>query len=149
MIFFVSIAIVFNVSLAKFQMKNALPTDFELSTMSAVIASMIFGLNVGLFVGVSTKLIAIVLRGKFILDNLFQILSYCIAAWIAFHLSSWNIVTLGLIITILTNVFMFLISQYVLAVSIIDNLSYTVTNFIGNVLFFLVIAEPIYILFNL
>jgi hypothetical protein len=148
LILFVVFCTIVNTWVVLSQAKNGLPTDIEFSTVGAVIGSSIFGLSVGIFLAIFTKLFTNFIKGKFIIDHVFQIASYCMAALIASYFHTGNMVALGLWITLITNVFMFLVSKYLIAVPLVDNLAYTVTNAIGNMIFFTTIASPIYFIFK-
>ncbi|MEK6916767.1 MAG: hypothetical protein AABW92_03405 [Nanoarchaeota archaeon] len=146
LILFIVLAIFSNTWLALLQMKFSMPSDFELSTLAVVIATLVFGLKIGIFVAITTKLVATILRGKIIIDNVFQIMSYSLAAIFVSWFSGGDIVVLGLLATFIANMFMFTISQFLLGVSLFDNLAYTLTNVFGNFLFFTIIANPIYLI---
>ena len=148
LIFFIIFCTIINTWVVLSQAKNGLPTDVEFSTVIAVIGASIFGLSIGIFLGIFTKIFTSFIKGKFIVDHFFQIASYCMAAVVAFYFNSGSITSLGLWITFLTNLFMFTVSKYVIPVSLVDNLAYTLTNALGNLIFFTTIAGPIYFIFK-
>ncbi|MCM2326151.1 MAG: hypothetical protein NDI94_06825, partial [Candidatus Woesearchaeota archaeon] len=131
LVIFICLCTAINTWVVLLQAKNGLPTDVEFSTVSAVLGAMLFGITIGIFLAIFTKLFTSFIKGKFIVDHFFQVASYCIAALIAFYLHSPNVSSVGLWITLVTNIFMFMVSKYVIPVSIVDNLAYTLTNAVG------------------
>lgn len=135
-------AVALNTVLAINLMKISIPCDFELCTLSSVIGTTLFGIKFGILVAILSKLVPSIIRGKIILDNFFQIISYVIAGIVALPFS--NIVIAGIFASFIANVFMYFVSQYFLGLSPFDNLIYTGTNMMGNLVFFSVLAAPIY-----
>ncbi len=143
LILFLILVIVFNAWLANFQIKRGLPTDFELSTFSTVLITLTYGLEWGILVAIVSKLIASLYSGSVLADHLFMIMTYINAALVSFFIGG-NVLTIGIIIVMINNVLMFLISKEILGINITANLSYTITNFIFNVLVFSIFAELVY-----
>jgi hypothetical protein len=145
LILFFLFAIGFSILLAIGLMKISIPCDFELCTFSSVLGTAAFGIGFGIIISILSKIIPCVVRGKIIIDNLFQIVSYVIAGIIGLWLVGfWNITTAGIIAALIANILMYILSHHVLGVSPIDNLIYTGTNMIGNFLFFTIFAMPVF-----
>ncbi|MBU0757589.1 MAG: hypothetical protein KKF44_05970 [Nanoarchaeota archaeon] len=133
---FVALAIVFNAKLVDFQFKRGMPTDLELSTFSTIVITQAFGLKWGLFVAVSTKLIASFYSGGMLADHFLMIFTYCLAAVAASFFPYANTFTLGIIITIMNNIILFGMSMKILNLGITENIAYTGTNFCFNIVVF-------------
>ncbi|MBN1502943.1 hypothetical protein JW930_05345 [Candidatus Woesearchaeota archaeon] len=141
LVIFLSIAVAFNAYLALFQLKRGLPTDFELSTFAAVLTTMAFGIKWGLFIAIFSKLIASIYSGSIIVDHIFMIITYCIAA-LATHVFRFvNVKALGMAIVVMNCIIMFLVSHNVLRLDPTTNISYTSTNFVFNTLVFMSMSE--------
>lgn len=141
-IIFLVISTFFNAIVAKFNLMNGLPTEFELSTFSTILISSVYGLEFGIFNAIMSKIIANLYTGSFIVDHIFMISNYCLAAYLA-HILIFNIVYVGIIITLLNNILMFTISKYILGITLPSNISYAFSNSIMNICLFLAFAEPI------
>jgi hypothetical protein len=143
-VIFLVIAIFFNAKLAKFQISKGLPTDFELSTFMTVMVTLAtHDLKLGLVVAVLSKLIASIATANILADHLFMILTYIIAATIAFFVGG-EPQGIGLTIVVIDCALMFLISKNILGLDITSNFSYTMTNFFFNLTVFLILARPVY-----
>jgi len=146
MVLFIGLAIFFNANLVTFQLDKGLPTDFELSTFTTVLATLAFGLQAGILAAVTTKIIASVYTGSVIVDHLFMIATYVLGAFVA-HWFSWvGLPLLGFIIVIVNNLVMFSISKFIIGLPITDNVAYTGTNFIFNMIIFSAFSPFIYML---
>ncbi|MFH0874800.1 MAG: hypothetical protein V1859_02595 [archaeon] len=146
MILFLIAAIVFNASLVTFQLDKGLPTDFELSTFTTVIMTMAFGLKAGIIAAIATKIIASVYTGSIIVDHMFMIGTYIFGALIANYFGGVGLPLIGFIIVITNNLIMFNISKFIIGLPITDNLAYTLTNFIFNMVVFSAFSSIVYYL---
>ena len=92
------------------------PLDLELSTFSAVLLTSAFGLPWGIAAGVLTKFAAIAYNRNIRVDHFFMIGGYVLAAFIAslFHI---NIVLLGIIVTIIVNIYVLFVSKFITMLS--------------------------------
>ena len=149
LIIFLVAAIIFNSWLAGFQLKRGLPTDFELSTFSTVLTTMVFGWQWGIFIAIFSKLIASIYSGNIIADHFFMILTYLNAVLIISLLGGSNVILLGFITIIINCIIMFFISKNILGIDIVANFSYTGTNFVFNSIIFLAFSQSVYYLLTL
>jgi len=143
---FFFISTYFNAMVAKFNFMNGMPTEFELSTFSTILISSIFGFKYGVFNAIMSKFVANLYTGSFILDHVFMVGNYCIAAYIASLFSSANIVMLGFILATFNNITMFIVSHYLLGISPPRNASYALTNLAFNFIIFFSFGDLIYTL---
>ena len=145
MMIFIAASIYFNAIVSNYNLRTGLPTEFELSTFTTIIAASSYGLKYGIFVAVISKLAACIYNGSFIIDHIFMILNYCIAAFIAYTFSGISIVPLGIMITLLNNTTMFFISKH-LGISLSSNISYVMTNIAFNFLLFTIFGNILHII---
>ncbi|MBN2421708.1 hypothetical protein JXB41_00655 [Candidatus Woesearchaeota archaeon] len=140
---FMIIVIIFNAKLALFQLQKGLPSDFELSTFSTIVMTQAFGLKIGIFTAVFTKVIASIYSGYVIADHFVMIGTYILAAIVASFFRGANTFTLGLIIVVMNNIIMFMVSKNLLRIDHTANISYTLTNFSFNLIVFSVFGNII------
>jgi hypothetical protein len=137
---FLFITTAFNAMLQKSILKSGVPADFELSTFATIIATMRFGLKMGILVAILSKLIAMIATAFFIADHFFMMATYIMAAILTkmFITISPGIdpLFLGLTIVIMNNFLMFFMSSKIMRLDITSNLSYTLTNFFFNLIVF-------------
>ncbi|MBT3464163.1 hypothetical protein HOD20_01820 [archaeon] len=145
---FLFVTTAFNAMLQKFILKTGVPADFELSTFATIIATMGFGLKMGLLVAILSKFIAMVATAYMIADHFFMMFTYIMAAILTsiFISISPGIdpLTLGLTIVIMNNALMFFMSAKIMRLDITSNLSYTLTNFFFNLVVFSVFIRGIH-----
>jgi len=135
------LAAVFNSMLQTFQLKRGLPTDFELSTFTTILITLVFGFKWGILNAILSKLIASIYTGSVVVDHFFMMLTYINAAILTAVFGGGNLLFLGFAVILINCVLMFLISKNLLGIDIMANLSYTGTNFIFNTILFLAFSE--------
>ncbi len=69
LVFALILAAVFNSMLQTFQLKRGLPTDFELSTFTTILITLVFGFKWGVVNAIFSKLIASIYTGNVVVDN--------------------------------------------------------------------------------
>ncbi len=141
LVIFLILSAIINAFFAKFNLYNGMPTEFELSTFSTVLITAVFGLKFGIFNALMSKLVANIYTGSFIVDHIFMISNYCFAALLT-DVFAFDIVYLGILITLVNNLIMFFVSKYLLNISLPSNLSYIFTNIFSNICLFLSFAQP-------
>jgi hypothetical protein len=141
LVLFIGLVIFFNATLERFRLARGLPTDFELSTISTVLVTMVFGLGWGIFNAIFTKLITSISTGNVLADHFFMIATYINAAIITAVFRTANVFVLGVIIVFINATIMFLISKNILGLPPHENLSYTVSNVAFNFLVFSIFSE--------
>lgn len=141
LIVFLTITIFLNATMENFRLKRGLPTDFELSTLSTVLVTIVFGLKWGIMTAIFSKLITSIATGNVLADHLFMIATYINAALIASLFPTVNVFWLGMVIIMINCILMFFISKNILGVLITENLSYTITNFTFNFIVFSIFSQ--------
>ncbi|MFH2021642.1 MAG: hypothetical protein ABIJ34_09630 [archaeon] len=121
-----------------------LPIDIELSTFSAIIMALKFGLVWGIAAGLLTKMTAIISNRDFNKNSLISLASYALAAVLANLFRGLPLVYLGLIVTVLVNVFSFAVMKFVLLASEYEIISYSISNIMFNVVVFVGFADLIF-----
>ncbi|MCM2325165.1 MAG: hypothetical protein NDI94_01770 [Candidatus Woesearchaeota archaeon] len=117
------------------------PLDPELSTFAAVLITVKYGLMYGLVAAFITKFVQMMWIQKIKAAYFFMILGYMLAAVLADIFSGIGIVNLGLLITIVINVFISIIRQVVLGYSPFETYGNAISNVIFNMVLFIGFAE--------
>jgi hypothetical protein len=116
------------------------PLDLELSTFSAVLMTLVFGLRWGLLVAVMTKIAAILYNKNVRVDHLFMIFGYAIAAIVASFMPG-GVVIVGIVATIMVNIYTLFISKFVTMLSSYEIFTYGLSNTFFNIVLFLGFSE--------
>jgi hypothetical protein len=117
------------------------PLDLELSTFSAVLMTTRYGIQWGLAAAVLTKFAAIFYNKNVRVDHFFMIIGYLIAAVFANVFRGMPIILLGVIVTIIVNLYVVFISKYVTMISDYETLMYGLSNTIFNIVLFIGFSE--------
>jgi hypothetical protein len=120
-----------------------IPLDFEFSTFSTVIMTVKFGLVIGLLTAVLTKLTAIIYHKDLNVNSLFTMTGYILAAILAnlFHLP---FLILGLVVTILVNIYSFVVGKLLSVIPNYELIMYFVSNLLFNLIIFASFANIAY-----
>jgi hypothetical protein len=117
------------------------PVDLELSTFSVVLMTSSYGLQWGIAAAVLTKFAAILYNKNFMIDHLFMIGGYVVAALIANVFTGVPIVFLGIIATIITNIYIVFVSKFITMLPDMAILTYGTSNTIFNIVLFVGFAD--------
>jgi hypothetical protein len=121
-----------------------IPIDIELSTFSAILMTLKFGIWWGIITAVATKLVSMINNQDFNRNCFVSIFGYVIAAVLASVLSNMNIVLLGIIISVVINIYTYFSFKFVMMMSDFESLGYSVTNIIFNIMLFIGFSEVIF-----
>ena len=143
-IIIISIFCVANAILTSMDRYMSAPIDLELSNFSSIIISSIFGLKYGLLTAFLTKFADMMYNKRIKISYFFMISSYMVAAFFAHKFSSMNVVTLGIIVTLLSNTYLGLIRKFVTQYSIFEVFIYGGSNVIFNIVMFIGFSQPVY-----
>ena len=137
-IFFISLFIVGNSYILLIDRYIDLPIDIEFSTLGSILTTIAFNLKLGIFVAISTKLASMLYVGKIRVDHIFMIIGYCLEAIMAklFFPFIPNLIYLGIIINIIYNIYIFIISKFVLGMRELDIVGYALSNILFNIVIF-------------
>ena len=113
------------------------PIDLELSTFTGILMSLKFGVSWGIACAILTKVAAIIYNRNVRMDHIFMIGGYCIAAITANLLRSMDIVAIGVIATIIVNIYTVFVSKYVTMLSNYEIVMYGSTNAAFNIVLFI------------
>jgi len=134
-----------NVTMENARLRANLPADFELSTFSTVLVTVVFGWQLGVITAIFSKLITSLATGNLLADHFFMIVTYLNGAIWAFLLKGmFGIFPLGMIIVTMNCILMWMISKNIIGVDITSNISYTGTNFVFNFLVFSIFSQLFY-----
>ncbi len=117
------------------------PLDLELSTFSAVLMTTNYSIKWGIAVAVLTKLAAIFYNKNIRVDHVFMIGGYVIAAMFANMFKGMPIVLLGILVTIIVNIYTVFISKYVTMLSNYEIMTYGASNTMFNIVLFIGFSE--------
>ncbi len=140
-IFFVTLFTVGNTLMQSFKRYVDPPIDIELSTFSSILITIEYGLGYGLMAAFFTKFVQMLYIRKIKMAYFFMISSYMVAALFANFFSALNIVTMGIIVTIISNFYLAFIRKFLLGYAPVEILSYAVTNIIFNIVLFIGFSE--------
>lgn len=132
-----------NVFLLLYDRYVEMPVDLELSTFSAVIMSLKFGLGWGILAGVLTKVASMISNRDFNRNSLIAISGYALAALLAYLLQGLPIVTMGVLIAIIVNTYAFLAFRFILFLSDFELALYGISNIFFNIVVFVGFSEII------
>lgn len=141
--FFMTLLIVLNALVLSIERRTGFSSDIELSTFSAVLVTMAYGLKWGILIAISSKLIACFYNALFRIDHLFMIGGYIIAAIIAHLIPGIGPMWVGFIAIIVVNAYIYFISKYVTMLSDFEIWVYGMSNVIFNFLVFSIFANPL------
>jgi hypothetical protein len=133
-----------NAFMLRYERYMDLPIDIELSTFSAILMALKYGVMWGIIAGIATKMAVMVSNRDFNRNSIVSLSAYVLAAIFAAVFSSLPILYLGLLVTLLVNLFSFLVMRFVFFVSEYEIASYTITNVLFNVVIFVGISEFIF-----
>ncbi|MEK6916335.1 MAG: hypothetical protein AABW92_01195, partial [Nanoarchaeota archaeon] len=138
---FLSFFCVINAVLLSLDRYIQMPIDIEVSTFSAVLMTSVYGLKWGIAVAILTKVVAILYTKIVRVDHFFMMGGYVIAAVLANKFAGLNIIVLGIIVTLLTNVYVVFVSKFITMLSNYEIIMYGTSNFIFNVVLFVGFAD--------
>ncbi|MBN2368711.1 hypothetical protein JXC34_06840 [Candidatus Woesearchaeota archaeon] len=138
---FLSIFCVANAILLSIDRYINAPLDVELSTFSAVLMTTVYGLNWGIAVAVLTKVAAILYNKNIRVDHFFMIGGYVVAALFANVFRGLPIIALGIIVTMITNLYVVFVSKFITMLSNYEIMMYGSSNAIFNSVLFLGFSE--------
>lgn len=119
------------------------PLDLELSTFSAVLLATRYGIQWGIAAAVLTKFAAIFYNKNIRVDHFFMIGGYVIAAIFANIFRGMPIILLGVLVTLIVNLYVVFISKYVTMLSSYEILTYGLSNTLFNTVLFIGFSEII------
>jgi hypothetical protein len=142
---FLAIFCVLNAILLSIDRYVQAPLDLELSTLTAVLLTMKYGLVWGIVGAVMTKLAGIVYNKNIRVDHFFMILGYVIAALCTNLFKGWgmSIIAIGIISTIIVNIYTVFNSKYITMLSSYEIFTYGISNTIFNIVIFIGFADLI------
>src|SRR3989344_325764 len=116
--------------------------DLELSTFSAVMMSVSFGLGWGMTAAFFTKFMEIMYNKSMEIEDILAITSFMIAAVLGFIFRDMNITEAGIVVTFAVNVFNFITSSMVGYYTKYELIFQVMTNIVLNLVLF-VSAAPV------
>jgi hypothetical protein len=143
-IIFLVLFCILNVVLLIYDRYVEVPLDFELSTFSAFIMALKFGIVWGILAGVITKIAVILSNKDFNRNSLISIASYALAAVFASVFHSLPLLFSGILVIILVNLFTILAMRFVMFVSGYEIAMFTISNIIFNIIIFMGFAEIVF-----
>jgi len=142
-IIFITFFCIVNAFILSFDRYLNAPVDIEFSNFATIIISFNFGLTYGLITAFFTKFADMVYNKRFKITYFFMISSYMVAAIFANMFQTMEIVSLGLIVIILSNLYLGLIRKFITQYSLFEVLTYGISSIIFNMVLFIGFASPI------
>lgn len=135
-VLFASFFIISNAILLSIDRYIQMPVDIEFSTFAAILFTLAFSLKWGIFIGIATKVGAMMYNANVRADHFFMIGGYVMAAVIANLLRGMNVVTIGIITVLIVNTYIYLVSKYITNLYPFEILMYGGSNIIWNLILF-------------
>ena len=133
-----------NAFMLRYERYVDLPIDIELSTFSAILMALKYGVMWGIAAGIATKFAVMISNRDFNRNSIVSLSGYVLAAVFAGIFSDLPILYLGLLVTLLVNLFTFLVMRFVFFVSEYEIASYTITNVLFNIVIFVGLSDLIF-----
>lgn len=138
---FLIVLCILNVILMLYDRYVELPIDIELSTFSATLMTIKFGLFWGILAGLLTKIVVIISNKDFNKNSIFSLSAYALVAVFANILKDIHFLTLGIIIAFLVNFYVFLVFKFLLFLSDYEIFMYSSTNIVFNIIVFIIFSN--------
>jgi hypothetical protein len=136
-ILFLSIFCVANAIVLSIDRYVEAPVDIELSTFSAILMTTEYGWQWGVAAAVMTKFAAIIYNKNIRVDHFFMIGGYVLAALSANLFPTMHIVTLGILVTLIVNFYVFMVSKFITMLSNYEIIMYGTSNILFNFVMFM------------
>ncbi|MEK6917075.1 MAG: hypothetical protein AABW92_05000 [Nanoarchaeota archaeon] len=140
-IIFLTFFCIINSVMLSFKRYFDAPVDPEFSTFSAILMTVQYGLIYGILAGILTKFVSMMYIKNIKVNYFFMMTGYVVAAFLANIFRGYNVVVLGLIVTLLANTYLFFVRKFIVNYSAFEIFSYTATNIIFNFVLFLGFSE--------
>lgn len=143
------ISLIANSILVKYQKVKGMNTDFELSTFSITLITLVTNIKIGLIFALFPRFLASVHAKSFSLDNLFVTTTYLTTVIAAFYLKTLDILYIGIIVTVLDAIFIWIKRTYLAQTASQMNLFWGSTRFLFNIIVFASIGEIVLFILKL
>ena len=121
----------------------SLPVDIEFSTFSAISFAIVYDLKWGIIAGILTKVVAMAYNANVRADHFFMMGGYAMAALIATLMPGVNIITIGVVATIIVNIYIVFVSLYITNLYPVEIIMYGFSNLVFNIFLFVAFSEPL------
>ncbi len=113
------------------------PLDLEFSTFSAVLMTMEYNVKWGIAAAILTKIAGIIYNRNVRMDHLFMVIGYIIAAITASLFSGMGVASVGIISTLVVNLYIVFVSRFITMLSTYEIIMYGSSNTIFNIVLFI------------
>jgi hypothetical protein len=137
---FVSIFIVANMFITSYKRFIRVPIEIEVLTLGIVICTLEFGIKAGLVVAILGGLLSIFVGFDISPFSFPMLLGYILIAFTAFFLRGMDLVLVGIISSLMNNLFVFTIYHAAFNYNLFKNISFSLSNLAVNTLLFVNIA---------
>jgi len=120
-----------------------IPMDVELSTFLSILMTLKYGLVWGILTAIFSKIASMLYNRDFNRNSIFSMMGYILAAVFAHLLHGLNILHIGIIVTLLVNLYYFIIYRFVVFLSQYEAFMYNTTNIIFNLVLFIGFSDLI------
>jgi hypothetical protein len=140
-VIFLIVLCVLNTLLLFYDRYVQVPIDIELSTLSAVIMTLKYGLYWGIAAGVLTKVCVIISNKDFNSNTIVSLTAYALVAILANLFRGLPLLSLGILIAVLVNIYIILFSRFILFMSSYEVVMYSASNIFFNIIFFIIFVN--------
>ncbi len=137
---FVALFIILNMIIASYKRFIRLPIEFEVLTLGIVICTVQFGLKTGLVLAILGGILSFVVGYNINPFSFPMLLGYILIAFVSFLFKGLDITLVGILATLANNLFVFTAYYYAFRYDFFKNLSFSLSNIVLNVIFFLNLA---------
>lgn len=137
---FITGFIVLNMVLSSYKRFFKVPIELEFLTLGIVLCTIKFGIKAGLIVAVLGGILSFIVSLNLSPFAFPMLLGYASIAVISYLLRGFDIIVAGIAAALFNNIMVFMIFHFGFSYDIIPNLSFSVSNIIFNIIFFINIA---------
>lgn len=138
-ILYLILFIIINMIISTYKRFIKLPIEIEFMTLGIVLLTYIYGLKIGLIFAIIGGILSFIVGFNISPFSFPMLLGYIIMCFITFLFQYINIgislIFIGIIASLINNIFVFLFYHFVFKYDLIKNISYSVSNFLFNFLF--------------
>lgn len=133
----VSVFIVLNMILSSYKKFIKIPVEIEFLTLGIVFTTLTYGVKAGLVIAILGGILSFIVGYNISPFSFPMLTGYIMMAILSYFLRFLDITSVGLIVTLMNNVLVFSLYNFVFKYDIVKNLSFSLSNIIFNVILFI------------
>ncbi len=133
--------ILLNRIITTYKMFIRVPLEFEFLTLGIVLSTIAFGVKAGLVIAIFGCIVSFILGFELSMFSFPMFMGYISVAASAFLLKGFDVVTIGLVATLVNNLIVFFSYHFLFGYNLSKNISFSLSNIIFNAILFLNFSE--------